>query len=104
MAKHFEVTITGTTLAVERKQGAIGEEARLDGIYVIRTPLPAAELGAAETVTAYKNLKYMERDFRHIKSDDLDLRPVFHQKPPAGPARKRRPAAVSASSGPATSV
>ena len=20
----------------------------------------------------------MERDFRHIKSDDLDLRPVFH--------------------------
>ena len=29
-------------------------------------------------VTAYKNLKYVERDFRHIKSDDLDLRPVFH--------------------------
>ena len=21
----------------------------------------------------------MERDFRHIKSDDLDLRPVFHR-------------------------
>ena len=79
MAKHFEVTITGTTLAVERRQGAIEEEARLDGIYVIRTPLPAAELGAAETVTAYKNLKYVERDFRHIKSDDLDLRPVFHR-------------------------
>ena len=30
-------------------------------------------------VTAYKNLKYVERDFRHIKSDDLDLRPVFHR-------------------------
>jgi len=28
-------------------------------------------------VTAYKNLKHVERDFRHIKSDDLDLRPVF---------------------------
>jgi hypothetical protein len=79
VAKHFAVTITDTTLAVERKQGAIEEEARLDGIYVIRTPLPAAELGAAETVTAYKNLKYVERDFRHIKSDDLDLRPVFHR-------------------------
>jgi len=79
MAKHFEVTITGTSLAAERKQQAIEDEARLDGIYVIRTPLPAAELGAAETVTAYKNLKYVERDFRHIKSDDLDLRPVFHR-------------------------
>ena len=30
-------------------------------------------------VTAYKNLKYVERDFRHIKSDDLDLRPVFRR-------------------------
>jgi hypothetical protein len=79
MAKHLDVTITGTTLAVERKQDQIDDEARLDGIYVIRTPLPAAELDAAGTVTAYKNLKYVERDFRHIKSDDLDLRPVFHR-------------------------
>jgi hypothetical protein len=79
MAKHLDVTITATTLAVERKQDQIDDEARLDGIYVIRTPLPAAELGAAATVTAYKNLKYVERDFRTIKSDDLDLRPVFHR-------------------------
>jgi len=79
MAKHLDVTITDHGLAVERKQAQIAEEARLDGIYVIRTPLPAAELGAAAAVTAYKSLKYVERDFRHIKSDDLDLRPVFHR-------------------------
>ena len=30
-------------------------------------------------VSAYKNLKYVERDFRSIKADDLDLRPVFHR-------------------------
>jgi hypothetical protein len=46
---------------------------------VLRTPVPAHELDAAAVVTAYKNLKYVERDFRHIKSDDLDLRPVFHR-------------------------
>ena len=79
MAKHFEVVITDGSLAVERKQAQIDAEARLDGIYVIRTPVPAAELGAADAVTAYKNLKYVERDFRRIKSDDLDLRPVFHR-------------------------
>jgi hypothetical protein len=79
MAKHFEVTITGDSLTFERRQAQIEEEARLDGIYVIRTPLPAEDLDAADTVTAYKNLKYVERDFRHIKSDDLDLRPVFHR-------------------------
>ena len=79
MAKHFQVTITDTSRACERKQDQIDDEARLDGIYVIRTPVPEAELDAAGTVTAYKNLKYVERDFRHIKSDDLDLRPVFHR-------------------------
>jgi hypothetical protein len=78
-AKHFEVTITDTSLAVQRRQARITEEAALDGIYVIRTPVPAAGLDAPAVVTAYKNLKYVERDFRSIKSDDLDLRPVFHR-------------------------
>ena len=56
-------------------QDQIDAEARLDGIYVIRTPVPAEDLDAAGIVTAYKALKNVERDFRHIKSDDLDLRP-----------------------------
>ena len=78
-AKHFAVTITDTTLTIERRQDQIDAEAALDGFYVLRTPVPADELDAAAVVTAYKNLKYVERDFRHIKSDDLDLRPVFHR-------------------------
>jgi hypothetical protein len=77
--KHFTVTITDHSLAVTRKQDQIDAEAALDGFYVLRTPVPAHELDAAAVVTAYKNLKYVERDFRHIKSDDLDLRPVFHR-------------------------
>ena len=77
--KHFAVTITDTTLAVERRQDQIDAEAALDGFYVLRTPVPAGELDAPAVVAAYKNLKYVERDFRHIKSDDLDLRPVFHR-------------------------
>ena len=77
--KHFEVTITDDSLAVARRQDQIDAEAALDGFYVLRTPVPAAELDAPAVVAAYKNLKYVERDFRHIKSDDLDLRPVFHR-------------------------
>jgi len=77
--KHFEITITDTSLAVERQQDRIDAEAALDGFYVLRTPVPAAELDAPAVVSAYKSLKYVERDFRHIKSDDLDLRPVFHR-------------------------
>jgi hypothetical protein len=78
-AKHFAVTITGDSLTAERRQDQIDAEAALDGFYVLRTPLPADELDAPGVVTAYKNLKYVERDFRSIKSDDLDLRPVFHR-------------------------
>jgi hypothetical protein len=77
--KHFEVTITDTSLTVQRRQDQIDAEAALDGFYVLRTPVPADQLDAPGVVTAYKNLKYVERDFRHIKSDDLDLRPVFHR-------------------------
>ena len=77
-AKHFTVTITDDSLTVTRRQEQIDAEAALDGFYVLRTPVPAAELDAPGVVTAYKNLKYVERDFRHLKADDLDLRPVFH--------------------------
>jgi hypothetical protein len=77
--KHFTVAITDTTLAVTRDQDQIDAEAALDGFHVLRTPVPAAELDAPAVVTAYKNLKYVERDFRHVKADDLDLRPVFRR-------------------------
>ena len=77
--KHLAVTITDDSLAVRRRQDKIDSEAALDGFYVLRTPIPADELAAPAVVTAYKNLKYVERDFRHIKADDLDLRPVFHR-------------------------
>ena len=77
--KHFAVTITDTSLTVERRQDQIDAEAALDGFYVLRTPLPASQLDGPAVVTAYKNLKYVERDFRSIKADDLDLRPVFHR-------------------------
>src|SRR5712691_2388 len=75
-SKHFAITITDDSLTVTRRQDQIDAEAALDGFYVLRTPIPAAELDAPAVVTAYKNLKYVERDFRHIKADDLDLRPV----------------------------
>jgi Transposase DDE domain len=77
--KHFDVAITDDSLTVTRKQPQIGAEAALDGIYVLRTPVPEDQLDASGVVTAYKNLSRVERDFRSIKSDDLDLRPVFHR-------------------------
>jgi hypothetical protein len=78
VAKHFNVAITDTSLTLTRRTERIATEAALDGIYVIRTNVPTTTLDAPATVTAYKNLAHLERDFRSIKADDLDLRPVHH--------------------------
>jgi hypothetical protein len=79
MAKHFDLAITDTALTVTRRQAGIHAEAALDGIYVIRTSVTAEQLDPADVVTAYKNLSHLERDFRTIKVDDLDLRPIHHR-------------------------
>ena len=79
MAKHFEVAITDATLVVTRRQASIDAEAALDGIYVLRTTIDADQLDAGGVVDAYKDLAHVERDFRHIKVDDLDLRPIHHR-------------------------
>jgi len=79
VAKHFHHQITDTSLAIERRHEQITAEAALDGIYVLRTSVPADQLDAAGVVVGYKNLAHVERDFRIIKVDDLDLRPVHHR-------------------------
>lgn len=79
MAKHFDVVITDSSLSVTRRRQAIDAEAALDGIYVLRTTLKEGEMDAAGVVGAYKDLANVERDFRHIKVDDLSLRPIHHR-------------------------
>ncbi len=61
-----------------RNQASITTEAALDGIYVIRTSVPTEDLDTPGAVSAYKDLSHLERDFRNIKTDDLDLRPIHH--------------------------
>src|SRR6185437_9931922 len=63
----------------QRDQASIAAEAATDGIYVIRTPVPAETLDPAAAVAAYKGLARVERDFRSLKADDLDLRPIWHR-------------------------
>ena len=79
VGKHFQRQITNTTFTFSRNQATIDTEARLDGIYVLRTSVPAADFTPAEVVEGYKNLANVERDFRIIKTDDLDLRPIHHR-------------------------
>jgi hypothetical protein len=78
VAKHFITDITAGHFTYRRDEEKIAAEAALDGIYVIRTSVPGGILDAPSAITAYKNLKHVERDFRITKADDLDLRPIHH--------------------------
>ncbi|KAA3445850.1 IS1634 family transposase [Mesorhizobium sp. SARCC-RB16n] len=82
MAKHFDVEIGDGALTWRRRIGQIEEEARLDGIFVIRTSVPAEHLDAAETVQVYKDLSRVERAFRSLKTVDLEIRPIRHWTAP----------------------
>jgi transposase len=78
MKKHFDLTIADTTFRFARKTAEIAAEAATDGLYVVRTSLPEATLGDANTVRSYKSLARVERAFRCIKTVDLNVRPVYH--------------------------
>jgi hypothetical protein len=56
----------------------VAAEAALDGLYVIRTSLPSETLTSADAVRHYKGLSEVERAFRSLKSDDLQIRPIHH--------------------------
>ena len=78
MKKHFALTIADGRFAFRRREEEIAAEARLDGVYVIRTSLPKEKIGPEAAVSAYKSLAHVERAFRTLKGVDLAVRPVFH--------------------------
>jgi hypothetical protein len=78
VAKHFIRTITDGDFTFARDDAAIAAEAKLDGVYVLRTPVPKSELDSEATVLSYKALSTVERAFRSCKTVDIEVRPVYH--------------------------
>jgi hypothetical protein len=79
VAKHFRLTIEDGRFDYQRNEQAIGEEAALDGFYVLRTSVGADALTSQAVVRAYKLLAHAERAFRAMKSPELEIRPLHHR-------------------------
>ncbi len=79
VAKPFRLDIRadGFDFAIDDRQ--VAAEAALDGLYVLRTSVPAARLGTADAVRSYKQLSQVERAFRTLKTIDLEVRPIHHR-------------------------
>jgi len=78
VAKHFTTEITDNGFSCARDQDSIDAEAKLDGIYVLRTSVHTSDLGSGEIVSSYKALAQVERAFRALNTD-LDIRPIRHR-------------------------
>jgi len=81
MGKHFELQIEEESFSYRRKQANIEKEESLDGIYVIRTNVPATVFSREQAVRNYKSLSGVERAFRSLKTVDLHVRPIHHRLP-----------------------
>jgi hypothetical protein len=79
MGKHYQIRIDEDGFRYQRKADSIEREKKLDGIYVIRTNVPAASLPAKDVVRSYKQLSGVERAFRSLKTVDLHVRPIHHR-------------------------
>lgn len=79
MGKHFLYIVGEGKFQWSRREQTIEQEAKLDGIYVIRTSESEERLSAADTVRSYKSLAQVERAFRTLKGMDLRIRPIHHR-------------------------
>jgi transposase len=80
MGKHFRLFIEEDSFRWQQKAESLKREADLDGIYIIRTSVPASQMSGEQVVGRYKGLADVERAFRSLKSVDLKVRPIYHRQ------------------------
>jgi len=87
VGKHYSYTVGNGTFQWARNEESIQQEAKLDGIYVIRTSEPKERLSAEDAVRSYKSLSQVERAFRCLKGIfDVLVRPIRHRTAERVPA------------------
>ena len=73
--KHFEITVTDDDISWSRDREKIEAEARLDGIYIIRTSLAVRLLERREWYRRTRVSLWLSGRFRSIKTTSLRIRP-----------------------------
>lgn len=73
----LKLTINKKRLVLTVDSQALQAASQLDGCYVVETDLQARQAGAQTIHDRYKDLAFVERDFRTLKTGHLDFRPWF---------------------------
>jgi hypothetical protein len=73
VADWLQLSIKARGLVLTLDTPALEAAAQLDGCYVVETDLPAPQADAQTIHDRYKDLAYVERDFRTLKTGHLEI-------------------------------
>jgi transposase len=77
VANWLKLTVSKQRLVLRCDAQALQAAAQLDGCYVVETDLKTPQADAQTIHDRYKDLAFVERDFRTLKSGHLEFRPWF---------------------------
>ena len=78
MSKFYTITISNEEFKVDYDMQKYQDEKSLDGKYVIESTVDKGEMNTIQVRGKYKELQNVEHAFRDMKTDKLNIRPIFH--------------------------
>jgi transposase len=72
--------LDGREVRLEVDGAKLANIAMLDGCYVLDTDVPSEVLDTKTTHDRYKDLQRVERDFKLLKTGELEIRPIYLRK------------------------
>lgn len=81
IAEWVKTCITNRQLYLELNEEKLKERSKFDGCYIWTTELGTDEATDQEIYDRYKDLKYIEDDFRTFKTNFLEIRPIHVRTP-----------------------
>lgn len=78
MSKFYMVTISNDEFNIKYDLQKYQEEKALDGKYVIESTVTKDDMSTKQLREKYKELQNVEHAFRDMKTDKLNIRPIFH--------------------------
>ncbi|MGP8322315.1 MAG: IS1634 family transposase [Methanosarcinaceae archaeon] len=78
MSKFYTITISNDEFKIDYDLQKYQEEKMLDGKYIIESTVIKDDMNAKQVREKYKELQNVEHAFRDMKTDKLNIRPIFH--------------------------
>jgi hypothetical protein len=78
MSKFYDITITNDEFKIDYNMQKYQNEKVLDGKYFIESTVNKEDMNTVQVREKYKELQNVEHAFRDMKTDKLNIRPIFH--------------------------